>query len=227
VEKKKYKLCLEILRRFAEAGILKDIILVGSWCLYFYKEYFYGVYVVPVIRTRDIDFLVPLPPKIKKKADIPGILSDLGFVTEFIGSKGYLRLGHPDLIVEFLVPERGRGSNKPYPLPQIGMNAQPLRFLDFLAKNIIEINVDGMRVKLPHPIAYALHKLIIHGRRTKKEKAAKDRDQALMLLHHVLRHENPSKIKEIFLTMSKRWRDKIFKILKALDEEEVLSVLSD
>jgi len=111
VEKKKYKLCLEVLHRFAEVGILKDIVLIGSWCLYFYKEYFYGVYVIPTLRTRDIDFLVPLPPKIKKRVDVPGILSDLGFVIEFVGSKGYLRLGHPDLIVEFLVPERGKGSS--------------------------------------------------------------------------------------------------------------------
>jgi len=226
VEKKKYKLCLEVLHRFAKAGILKDIILIGSWCVYFYKEYFYGVYVVPPIRTRDIDFLVPLPPRIKKKTDVPGILSDLGFVIEFVGSKGYLRLGHPDLIVEFLVPERGKGLDKPYPLPQIGMNAQPLRFLDFLAKNTIEINVEGMRVKLPHPIAYALHKLIISGRRAKKEKALKDRDQALMLLHHVLKHEKTDKIRKIFLTMPKKWQDKILRALKALDEEEILAVLS-
>ena len=226
MENKQFKLCLEVLRRFHKAGLLNKIILVGSWCLYFYKEYFYGVYVIPTIRTRDIDFLVPLPPKIKKKTNVPDILSDLGFVTEFVSSKGYLRLGHPDLIVEFLVPERGKGSNKPYPLPQLGMNAQPLRFLDFLAKNVIEISVDGMRIKLPHPIAYALHKLIIHGRRAKKEKAAKDMDQALMLLHHILKHEKSGKIKKIFLTMPKKWQYKIFKTLKGLDEEEVLSVLS-
>ena len=226
MENKQFKLCLEVLHRFRKAGLLNKLILVGSWCLYFYKEYFYGVYVVPLIRTRDIDFLVPLPPKMKNKADVPGILRDLGFVIEFVGPKGYLRLGHPDLIVEFLVPERGKGSNKPYPLPQIGMNAQPLRFLDFLGKNVIEISINGMRVKLPHPIAYALHKLIILGRRAKKEKAAKDRDQALMIFHHVLKHEKPIKIKEIFLTMPKKWQDKIFKTLKELDEEEILSLLS-
>jgi len=226
VEKKKYKLSLEILHRFSEAGILKDIILIGSWCLYFYKEYFYGVYVVPTLRTRDIDFLVPLPSKFKKKVSVPELLKDLGFIVEFIGSKGYIRLGHPDLIVEFLVPERGKGSNKPYPLPQISMNAQPLRFLDFLAKHIIEINVDGIRIKLPHPIAYALHKLIIFGRRAKKEKADKDKDQALMLLHHVIKTEKPDKVREIFLTMPKKWRDKIVKTLKEFDEKEILTVLS-
>jgi hypothetical protein len=98
--------------------------------------------------------------------------------------------------------------------------------MDFLAKNIIEVNIDGMKIKLPHPVAYALHKLIVHGRRTKKEKAAKDRDQALVLLHHVLIHEKSDKIRQIFLSMPKKWRDKIFRALKKLDEEEILNVLS-
>jgi len=40
VEKKQSDLCLEILRRFHNAGILDDLILIGSWCVYFYKDYF-------------------------------------------------------------------------------------------------------------------------------------------------------------------------------------------
>jgi hypothetical protein len=155
VEKKKSEICLEVLKRFSEAGILKDIVLIGSWCLYFYKEYFTGVYVPPLLRTRDVDFLVPLPTKMKKGVNVPALLKDMGFVVEHLGSEGYLRMGHPELMVEFLVPERGRGSNKPFPLPQISLNAQPLRFLDFLAKHVIEITAESLRIKLPHPAAYA------------------------------------------------------------------------
>lgn len=40
MEKKQSDLCLEILRRFHNAGILDDLILIGSWCVYFYKDYF-------------------------------------------------------------------------------------------------------------------------------------------------------------------------------------------
>ncbi|OGB89510.1 hypothetical protein A2625_01160 [candidate division WOR-1 bacterium RIFCSPHIGHO2_01_FULL_53_15] len=226
MEKKKYEVCLEVLRRFSEAGILDNIILIGSWCLYFYKEYFTGVYFPPSIRTRDMDFLVPLPPHMKKKVDVADLLKDLGFIPEFVSSQGYIRLGHPELIVEFLVPERGRGSDKPFPLPQIGLNAQPLRFLDFLAKNVIEINVGRLRVRLPHPVAFALHKLIITGRRTKREKAEKDRDQALSLLHFVIKHDRPDKIRSVYGSMPKKWRDQIRKRLAESDEKEIISVLS-
>jgi len=47
-----------------------------------------------------------------------------------------------------------------------------------------------------------------------------------MLLHYVLKHEKQDKIREIFLTMPKKWQNKIVKTLKELDEEEILSVLS-
>jgi hypothetical protein len=40
VEKKQYELCVEILRRFKQAGILDDLILIGSWSAYFYNDYF-------------------------------------------------------------------------------------------------------------------------------------------------------------------------------------------
>jgi len=51
---------------------------------------------------------------IKAKADVVELLKDLGFVVGFTGSKGYIRLQHPQLIVEFFGPERGKGSGEPY-----------------------------------------------------------------------------------------------------------------
>jgi len=67
VEKKQYELCLEILKRFNKAGILKDFILIGSWSAYFYNEYFSGTpYLDRVaLKTRDIDFFIDNPAKIK------------------------------------------------------------------------------------------------------------------------------------------------------------------
>ena len=64
MEKNQYELCLEVLRRLNQAGVLNDIMLIGSWSLLFYKEYFFGFTYSPAIRTRDIDFLVPDPNKI-------------------------------------------------------------------------------------------------------------------------------------------------------------------
>ena len=60
VEEKKYKLCIEVLKRFNRAGILKHLILVGSWSIYFYKYYFNSPGYSTFIRTTDIDFLIPV-----------------------------------------------------------------------------------------------------------------------------------------------------------------------
>jgi len=36
---KNYALCNEVLKRFRDSGILENIIVIGSWCIYFYKDY--------------------------------------------------------------------------------------------------------------------------------------------------------------------------------------------
>jgi len=35
-------------------------------------------------------------------------------------------------MIDFLVPERGKGTDRPYPIKPLGENDQPLRFLDLL-----------------------------------------------------------------------------------------------
>lgn len=40
MEKNQYELCVKVLKRLERTGVLKDVILIGSWCIPFYKEYF-------------------------------------------------------------------------------------------------------------------------------------------------------------------------------------------
>jgi hypothetical protein len=78
------------------------------------------------------------------------LLEDLGFVTDFHRG-GYMRLIHPELIVEFLVPERGRGTDRPVRLPRLGINAQALRFLSVLEEHTITATLEGIQVRMPPP----------------------------------------------------------------------------
>ena len=169
---------------------------------------------------------MPLPPKINKEVDIPGLLEDLGFVVDFVGPKGYMRLNHPDLILELLVPERGREKNKPYDLPELGMNAQGLRFLDFLAANTMEVEFNKMLIKVPHPAAFALHKLLIHKRRREKDKSAKDIQQALMLMGFILKKNDIGKLKRIFKSMLIKWQENVLDNLHNLGRQDVIDILS-
>lgn len=229
MEKKQSDLCLEILRRFNKAGILNDLILIGSWCVYFYQDYFSNVPYIDqaAIKTRDIDFLIDAPSRIRHNVNIPEILKDLGFVTIYRGSKGYIKLDHPELILEFLVPEKGKGTDKPVPLPMLGVNAVALRFLSFLSSNTIKVKVEDFFVTLPHPVNFALHKLIIFQRRLKEEKAIKDRNTAIEILKALINKGDMTILKPVFNSMLPKWQKKVIKGLEEVKEKAILSLLTD
>lgn len=227
MEKSQYDLCVEVLRRLDKAGILKDIVLVGSWCTVFYKDFFASKKYMASLTTRDMDLLIPRPRAIKAKVDIAELLKDLGFIVGFTGSQGYIRLEHPQLIVEFLVPERGKGLDKPYSLPQLGLNAQALRFLEFLSQDTIKSKVGSINVTLPHPANFALHKLVVMGRRPKAEKQAKDKNAAIKILNALIDTEQSITIKNAFQAMSKRWQGMVKKQLTDITEKKILEALEE
>lgn len=225
MEKSQYDLCVEVLRRLDKSGVLKHIVLIGSWCTLFYKSYFGHIKYAPALKTRDIDLLVPHPPAISDKTNVAELLKDLGFVVGFDAPQGYIRLEHPGLIVEFLTIEKGRPSDKPYPLPKLGVNAQPLRFLEVLASNTITAKVEDFSVTLPHPANFALHKLLISQRRSNRQKEEKDRESAVRILEALISKSEQDTIKKVFLSLPARWQSKIKKALQALDNNEISSVL--
>lgn len=227
MEKNQFKLCMEILRRFYKSGILDDFILIGSWCVYFYKNYFSEIPSIHqiTIKTRDLDFLINNPSKIKHNVNIPELLKDLGFITDFKGHQGYIKLDHPDLILEFLVPEKGKGIDKPYPLPKFGINATTLRFLNFLSDNIIKVKVENFYLSVPHPANFALHKLIISQRRVTQEKALKDSSTAIEILNALISKNETHIIKNIFRSIPQKWQNKITNCLKDLTEQDILEIL--
>lgn len=226
MEKSQFKLCLEVLRRLEKSGVLKDIILIGSWCMPFYKDYFSSVGYSPSIKTRDIDFLVPKLSAAGSRTDIPELMKDLGFIMGFRGREGYMVLEHPDLAIEFLVPEKGRGTDKPVSLPRFGMNAQALRFLELLTKNTVQITVEDLSVTMPHPANFALHKLVISHRRHDKDKSAKDREAALGVFRALIKKKEESLVRGVFRSLPSKWQKTVLKELKALGETLVTELLS-
>lgn len=177
------------------------------------------------LKTRDLDFLIPNPRQIEIKVDIPELLSDLGFIADFKGSEGYIQLNHPDLILEFLIQEKGRGMDGPYPLPKLGLNATALMFLGFLSQDTIEVKVDHIALTLPHPANFALHKLIIARRRSKQEKALKDKAMARGILAALISKGEGAILRETFRSMPKPWQKKIAKHLDAIEDADIINVL--
>ena len=204
--KKQSDLYRDVLRRLAEEGVLSHVVLIGSWCGQLYRDYFKTKKYTPTIRTRDIDFLIPIPPRFDKKVDLQEVFQTLGFNIAFQGRGGYIRFEHPNLIIEFLVPERGRGTDKPYPVPTLGINAQPLRFLDILAQDTIRVPFDNITVTVPHPANFAVHKLIISTRRAKSEKRDKDRALAVEILRTLHDVGKADSITNLLQSLPKNWQ---------------------
>jgi hypothetical protein len=126
------------------------------------------------------------------------------------------------MILEFLVPARGKESTKPFPVRALGINAQPLRFMDALAREPIQALFGDIVVTIPHPVDFALHKLLIAGRRKQKEKTEKDRTQAVALLRALNESGEIDTVRAILEAMPNSWQNTIRQELAGLGEEELL-----
>jgi hypothetical protein len=127
-----------------------------------------------------------------------------------------VKYGHPYLEVEFLVPERGKGSDRPVRIDALGVNAQALRFLGILSDYAIEVKHSGLLVRVPEPAAYVLHKFIIARRRARREKEERDLLAAKELGEFILGDDlQRRKLREIFSDFPKKWRQKVIDSVKS------------
>jgi len=225
VDRSQYDLCLEVLKRLDDSGILPKTVLIGSWCLPLYKNFYLGHHDISSLRTRDIDFLISRRTTFANKVDLPALLEDLGFVLEHSFPEGYVRLIHPELILEFLVPEAGRGTSKPYPLTELGVNAQRLRFLGLLEWDTIVVDFGGLKVTIPHPVNFGLHKILVSSRRTDADKKAKDIKAGVEVLRMCAENMDGPRIVDLFGTISQKQRQRIIKSLEASGAEDLLTLM--
>lgn len=217
-------LLLTVLKRLDEAGVLDELILVGSWCAYFYNDYFGGKARLSTLRTRDMDFLINRPPRFKAKIQMPELLRDLGFLPDR-HPDGSVSMAHPDLIIDFLIAERGKGSDKAIPVDDLGIRAQPLRFMDFLSGDAIVVNSNGLDLRLPHPACFALHKLVVSVRRREDGKKEKDVQQGLEILRALIKLGREKQIQAKFAEMPDGWKKDALKVLKSAEAHDILAAI--
>lgn len=210
-----HDLFFSILISLGKAEVLRDVILIGGWCPLVYKEYFGNPVEISVQRTADLDILVPNPPRIHKEVDVSLILKELGFDRKVSPLDGYEKYVHPDLEVEFLTPERGKGREKPYVIDKLHINAQGLRYFDLIQSHVMKTSFRGISLNVPEPTAYVLNKFIISGRRKKSFKKEKDIETARQIGEYLLELENQrKKMRKIYLGMPEKWKKNLMKIIK-------------
>lgn len=217
---KEHDLFFTILIRLDKEEVLQDVILIGGWCPLVYKEYFGKPVEISVQRTADLDILVPNPPHIHKDVDVSLILEELGFDRKLSLLDGYEKYVHPDLEVEFLTPEKGRGRGKPYAIDKLHINAQGLRYLDLIQSYTMKTSYKGVSINVAEPTAYVLHKFIVSNRRTRSFKREKDIETARQLGEYLLEQKNQKKkMREIYSSMPEKWKRDLIKIIKGASEK--------
>lgn len=224
MEKSQYDLCASVLDRLDDAGILSTVVVIGSWCMLFYERHFNLPEYRATIRTRDLDIAIPVPLHFHRKVDIGEMLEPLGFVVDFKGRDGYIRFLHPELIVEFLVPERGRSTTKPFEVPKLGINAQPLRFLDLLLTDTIIVPFRAVNLRLPHPIRFALHKLLISCRR-QSDKDERDREQAVTVIRALEAKGDALRLRSVFANLPPKWKAQIAQAIRKVEQDDIAALL--
>ncbi len=216
---------MKVLTLLQQEGLLDHLIIAGSWCLYFYKYYYNKRQPIATLRTRDIDFFIPAPREINIEIDLPELLESLGFKIDFQGRAGYIRFVHPELFIEFLVPEKGRAVNKPYTLKKLKINAQALRFLEILQLKTIQVNIKDIELALPHPACFVLQKLIVYKRRPKKDKRDRDIEQIRRVLTFIQKQDETDSLIEVYSKLHQKWQKKIISNLKEIEQINVVELL--
>lgn len=201
----------KILKVFADNGLFEEgVELIGSWCFKLYQNYL-EVRKFP-LSSLDIDFLIPVPFHGKEHSGFIKQLEDLGFEADF-KRDGSLFLWNADLKIEFITVEKSRGTDKAIKIKKLGIDAIPLRYVGFLLDGSVTITDAGLRIKVPSPVRFCLHKLIIAPLRKKLDKSLKDLQQAIYTSTILDKRE----MRQMFLSLPKKWQQTV---LRSIDKAE-------
>ncbi len=188
-----------IIRRLNEIGFFRaGGVLVGTHAFLAYGNAL-GVSWGDLARTQDIDFAhsgshiefgLPASLQIKTRGALESLEAGFLPVPGFDSGNQtatFISTVDKQLRVDFLAP-MVRGREKVYEHDGLGVNLQPLRFLEFVMEDVeqaaIISAVGAVTASVPDPARYALHKLLVHAERRVRspEKAQKDLRQAAALL---------------------------------------------
>ena len=167
-----FELFTSVLQALEEVGILSSVVIIGGWAQHLYRQYFNDPPELSVLRTGDIDILFARPPVIKPVGNLEEALVARGF-DRIYGEDGTTKFSAPEAEIEFLVPERGRGDEKPYLIKELAIRASSLRLVDMLMVDPVEVRYGNYKIKIPDPIRFCFNKLLVSQRRKKKRSAKK------------------------------------------------------
>ena len=196
----------EVLSVLQKEGILDNVILIGSWCLLFYKYVFDNF--EPTIRTTDIDFYVPDSKKIKARNGVIKSFKDINYDIIYDSITHKSMFISPDgFELEFLT-KLNRENLACIRLGNTGIFAESLPYVDIFTGNYIEINYEGIKLKVASPASYVIQKLLINNARgDKKQKDIESIKHVVFYIGASIKYCD--ELSTLFKSLPKKWKQKV------------------
>lgn len=202
----------EILLVLNEDNILKDTILIGSWSLLFYDKVFLDF--EPEVRTTDLDFYVPNAKAIVSNGGLTDSLKELNYemVMDTLTSKTTFA-SVDGFELEFLT-KLNRSGLSCVKLGNTGIYAESLSYIEIFTGNYIEVDYEGMKVKVASPASYILQKLLINDKRPDVKKEKDIQSIKKVLFYVKASSKSFEELTTLYDSLPKTWKKKINKITK-------------
>jgi|GEM_PF-507264 len=211
----------EIIEALDRSMTLQHFMIIGSWAEYVYSVALGGG-TRPGFRTEDIDILIPNIRKPTSKVTLIDELESIGFTyTEDLF--GVSRLTMPEgFKLEFLARNLGSTKMTSITIPSMGITVPTLSSVNLLVKYPLALSVHEKAITVPEPSAYIIQKLLINEKRPPHKKQ-KDLESIEYLLRHLKTYGyEESRLREIFLGLSRRKQQQV-----SVAAESLLVELSD
>jgi len=138
---------------------------------------------------------------------------------------GFSKFIHPELEVEFLIPELGRGRKTAYSIKELSISAQPLRYMNIFYYFRLITEYNNIQVCVPEPAAFTLMKFLISRKRKDKVKVEKDIYTTTQLADYLLQIPDQQRLfLKVFDSMPSGWHKSLKKIL-AVHRPSLLKLL--
>lgn len=214
---KSYELeMITVLKAFNEAGALNDVIVSGSWAMYFY-EYIFDNF-IPRVETTDLDFYLPNPKRtsgnnLSKKLSSYSYQRHNDYIT---GKTTFLSL-ESGFSIEFLsLPDRNMTPT--INVKGLDIVAEALPKMAPAGWNFIQVKFNDLLVNVVSPVSFVLQKLLINKERKPESKKAKDIDAVKYVLEFVKASNKYNKELELsFNEYPKKWKKAILDTANSYD----------
>jgi len=157
-QKKAFTDALEALN---EEGLLRYVVIIGSWAEYLYECAFPRKGFTANLRTRDLDIFIPNRGRLRGKKNLVETMRKRGYGVVEDPVTGVSKFYREDLLeVQFVARSLGSGEKDVVEVPGLGIKTEALRYLNLLKENPISVYYRGLKVEVPAPEAYVLQKLV-------------------------------------------------------------------